>query len=114
MYYDCTSTQIITQHDDFGNTGWAGYAYICSENSACDNSSAYNATYISCVAKLNEYSFAGNPGFYTDAEVQVIAMHELGHCFSLSHSNDTTSIMGAGARGDVPNQQDIDLINARY
>ncbi|MDP1715423.1 MAG: hypothetical protein Q8L41_11835 [Anaerolineales bacterium] len=114
MYYDCTAPHITTKHDDFGDTGWAGYAYICSANGACDNSTAYNDTYVSCEARLNEYSFANNPAFYTDAEMQVIVMHELGHCYSLSHSSDTTSIMGAGARGDVPNARDIELINARY
>lgn len=114
MYYDCTAPDITTKHEDFGNTGWAGYAYICSANAECDNSAAYGDTYVSCEAKLNEYSFSNNPVFYTDAEVEVIAMHELGHCYSLGHSSDTTSIMGAGVRGDVPNEKDIELINARY
>jgi hypothetical protein len=114
MYYDCTNFNITTINDDFGNTGWAGYAYICNTDDDCDNGTAYDGTYKSCEAKLNQYSFSNNPNFYTDAEVQIVAMHEIGHCLSLGHSSDTTSIMGAGARGTIPNTRDIELINERY
>ena len=58
MFYDCTSPHITTLHLDFGNTQWAGYAYICSANGECNNSLAYDDTYISCEARLNEYSFS--------------------------------------------------------
>jgi hypothetical protein len=114
MSYDCVSPHITTIHDDFGDTGWAGYAYICSVSGLCDNFIAFAFDYESCEARLNEYSFSNNPTFYTDAEIEVIAMHELGHCYSLDHSSDITSIMGAGARGDFPNPRDIELINERY
>lgn len=79
----------------------------------CANGLAYNDTYVSCEARLNEDSFVDDPTFYTNAEVEVIAMHEMGHCFSLYHAPDVASIMGASARGDFPNADNIDLINAR-
>ena len=116
MYYDCTSPHITTIHDDYGDIGWAGYSIVCTTDGKCfgDQGFSYDNTYETCEARLNEYSFSNDPTFYTDAEVQVIAIHEIGHCFSLSHSSDTTSIMGAGARGTVPNTRDIELVNERY
>jgi len=111
MYYNCTTTHITTKYADFGDSGWAGYAYICNTSNQCNNSTAYNSTYKSCEARLNAYYITRNPSFYTDAEVQKLAMHELGHCYSLAHSSDPTSVMG---NGSVPNAQDIILINARY
>ncbi|MFZ5858592.1 MAG: hypothetical protein ACOYZ6_17325 [Chloroflexota bacterium] len=110
MYYDCTNTQITTIYNDFGDTGWAGYAYICNTSGQCDNSTAVNSTYERCEMRLNAFYISGNPS-YPDSEVQKLAMHELGHCFSLGHSTDPTSVMG---NGSVPNVQDIDMINARY
>jgi predicted Zn-dependent protease len=111
MFYNCTATHITTKYADFGNTGWAGFAYICNTDNQCNNSAAYNGTYKSCEARLNAYHIEANPSFYTDAEVQKLTMHELGHCYSLAHSSDPTSVMG---NGSVPNAQDIYLINLRY
>lgn len=96
MYYDCTSPDITTIHDNFGNMGWAGYAIICTTDSKCfgDQGFSYDNMYLSCEARLNEYSFSTYPTVYTDAKVQVVAIHEIGHCFSLSHAYNTTSVMG--------------------
>lgn len=30
MYYNCSGTHIWTSGMDYGNTGWSGYAYICT------------------------------------------------------------------------------------
>lgn len=108
--YNCTVPHITVVYADFGNTKWAGKALICNTSGICDNDIALNSTYNSCQVLLNSYWIAGNP-LYTNAEVQKMIMHELGHCFSLAHSSDPTSVMG---NGSVPNAQDIFLINARY
>lgn len=109
MYYNCTGTHIWTKYQSYGNTGWAGMAYICNTSNQC-GTSALNGTYKSCESRLNQTYISGNP-LYTNAEVQKLATHELGHCYSLDHANVSGSVM---AGGSVPNSQDINLINARY
>ncbi len=111
MSTNCTGTQVYTVYASYGNTGWAGYAYICNTSNVCNNSTAWASTYKSCEARLNATAITGNPSFYTNAEVQKLATHELGHCYSLDHANTSGSVM---ASGSVPNSQDINLINARY
>jgi hypothetical protein len=111
MTYSCLNPMITTNYMSVGNTGWAGYAFICNINNDCDNSTALNDTYKSCDVSLNAFYIEGDPVFYTPAEVQKLTMHELGHCYSLAHNPDPTSVMGNGAS---PNNQDIFLINARY
>ncbi len=111
MYYNCTGTDIWTIYADYGDTGWAGYAYICNTDGDCNNSSAYDGTYASCDARANAYPISRNPNFYTSAEVQKLMTHEMGHCYSLDHADVSGSVMKDGS---VPNSQDIALINARY
>jgi predicted Zn-dependent protease len=111
MYYNCTGTHIWTVYADYGDTGWAGYAYICNTNGDCNNSSAFSGTYQSCHARANGYYISRNPDFYTSAEVQKLMTHELGHCYSLDHADVSGSVM---SNGSVPNSQDISLIDARY
>lgn len=111
MYYSCSGTHIWTIYADYGNTGWAGYAYICNTNNDCNNSAAFNGTYSYCYARANDYPISRNPAFYTSAEVQKLMTHEMGHCYSLDHANVSGSVMN---NGSVPNSQDITLINARY
>ena len=111
MLYDCATTHVWIIYADFGElTQWAGKAYICNTDGQCDNNEAFNGTYASCQVRLNSHWISGNP-LYTDDEVQKLIMHELGHCYSLAHSNDPTSVMGGSS---VPNAVDIMLINARY
>ncbi len=111
MFNNCTSIQVNVIYADFGNTNWVGRAHICNTSGQCDSNEAYNSTYSYCQVWLNSNVIAGNPFFYTDTEVQKLIMHEFGHCFSLDHSTDPTSVMG---NGNVPNTIDIDMINARY
>jgi len=108
MFYNCSGTQITTKNANWGNVGWAGQAYICNTNGQC-GSSAYNATYSSCEARLNQWSFNNIPG-YTNAEIEKLATHELGHCYSLDHATNP-SVMN---NSSVPQTQDISLINYRY
>lgn len=110
MFTNCSGTKIWTSYANYGNTGWAGYAYICNTSNQCDSSTAWNGTYRDCTARLNAYYINGNP-FYTSAEVQKLATHETGHCLSLDHANVNGSVMN---NGSVPNSQDISLVNARY
>jgi hypothetical protein len=111
MYYNCTNTHITTRNASWGNTGWAGLAVICSVNGQCNLSgNPYDSTYQSCTARLNQWAFNNNPGFYTSAEIQKLATHELGHCYSLDHATNP-SVMN---NSSVPESQDISLINYRY
>lgn len=110
MYSNCSTIHIWTVYAYYGSTGWAGYAYICG-GGQCNNSTAWNSTYTSCDARLNRTYIEANPGFYTSAEVQKLATHELGHCYSLDHASVSGSVMKDGS---VPNSQDINLVNARY
>jgi hypothetical protein len=112
MTYDCDNPQISIVYSDFtAASNWAGKAYICNGEGICDNSEAINTPYNTCSVWLNSYYIIEESWFYTDSEVQKVIMHELGHCFSLYHSTDPTSVMG---NGNVPNATDIMLVNARH
>ncbi len=111
VYYYCGSFHVYSSNAGYGSTGWAGYAYICSQNGQCDNQSAFDSTYNQCTLRLNQTAFDNNPTFYTSAEIQKLATHEFGHCLSLWHSTSNGSVMN---NGSVPNSQDISLINTRY
>ena len=110
MTANCTGTHITTKYQAFGNSGWAGLGFVCSLTN-CNNAAAWGANYVSCEARLNATAITANPAFYTNAEVQKLATHEIGHCYSLDHANVNGSVMNGGA---VPNWQDINLVNARY
>ena len=112
MYYNCTGTHITTNNSNWGQTNWAGLAVITNVNGQNNLSGGfdYNVMYQSCTARLNQWHFNNNPTFYTNAEIQKLATHELGHCYSLDHATNT-SVMN---NSSVPQTQDINLINARY
>ena len=110
MITNCTGTHITTKFAAYGNIGWAGKGFICSNNGICDAPGAWGAMYVSCEARLNSTRINANPAFYTSAEVQKLATHEIGHCYSLDHAN-APSALGGGA---VPSLQDKNLVNARY
>lgn len=111
MFTNCTGTHISTVYFAYGNTGWAGQGYVCNVNNVCNNQTAWDATYKTCEARLNATVITGNPGFYTNAEVQKLATHEIGHCYSLWHSDRASSVMNNAA---VPDAGDIQLVNNRY
>jgi predicted Zn-dependent protease len=111
MVYSCSGTHITTSGLNYGKTGWVGYAYICATNGQCDNSSAKNSTYSSCVARLNKYYLINN----TSDSIKAISLHEMGHCYSLAHRTSSTSVMRPDNVANLtPNSTDISLINARY
>ncbi|MEO1086089.1 MAG: matrixin family metalloprotease [Acidobacteriota bacterium] len=97
----------------FGNTGWAGLAYICATNGSCSNSSAYNGTYDYCIAYENRTYMDG----YSYTRRQAVSAHEAGHCVSLAHNNNTSSVMytfisSTGVTN--PNSGDRNDVNAKY
>jgi predicted Zn-dependent protease len=111
MYYNCSGVHIWTSGMNYGNTGWTGYAHICNTSGQCDNQSAWDGTYRNCTARLNQYYLRNND----DNSIKWIALHEMGHCYSLGHRSDSTSVMNTqGITVLQPNQTDKDLINARY
>lgn len=111
MTYSCTGTHIITNNGTFGSTGWAGYGNVCSSGGcALSGGNPWNNMYNSCEALLNQTSFDNNPGYYTNAVIETLATHELGHCYSLDHATNT-SVMNASSTIQT---QDVNLINARY
>ena len=98
---------------NFGSTGWAGLAYICATNGACNTSSALNNTYSYCIAYENRRYQDG----YSQTFRQAVSGHEAGHCVSLAHNNTTSSIMytyisSTGVTN--PNSGDRSDVNARY
>ncbi|MEM7585494.1 MAG: matrixin family metalloprotease [Acidobacteriota bacterium] len=98
---------------NFGSTGWAGLAYICATNGACNNSSAWNNTFNYCIAYENRFYMDG----YSQSRRQAVSGHEAGHCVSLAHNNNTSSIMytfisSTGVTN--PNSGDRSDVNARY
>ena len=97
----------------FGATGWAGLAYICATNGACNNSSAWNNTYSYCIA----YENRTYQDSYSYTFRRAVATHEAGHCVSLAHNNNTSSVMytfisSTGVTN--PNSGDRSDVNARY
>lgn len=111
MYYDCSSAHIWTSGMNYGNTGWTGYAYICNTSGQCDNQNAWDETYRDCTARLNQYYLRNND----NDSIKWVALHEMGHCYSLGHRSDSTSVMNTqGITVLQPNQSDKYLIDARY
>ena len=97
----------------FGNTGWAGLAYICATNGACSNQSAYNGTYDYCIAYENRTYQDG----YSSTFRRAVATHEAGHCVSLAHNNTTSSVMYtyiSSTGVTSPNSGDRSDVNAKY
>lgn len=113
LYGNCNYWNVATWGSNFGNDGFAGYAYICEYQNgiSCDDY-YYNNQFADCTARLNTY-FLGNRNTYTK---QALALHEIGHCLSLSHRSNSSSMM----RADIfsyPNHgyyYDWYLINNRY
>lgn len=102
---------IALNHQNYGNTGWTGYAYICSTNSGCDSPSAWNDTYSWCSARINTY-LLWNDSYSQRRNTQ---MHEVGHCLSLAHRWEGSSLMYPSQQTVItPNGNDRSLVNARY
>ena len=98
---------------NFGNTGWAGLAYICDVFGRCNNSSAWNSTFSYCIAYENRYYQDG----YSFSFRRAVATHEAGHCVSLAHNNNTSSVMYtfvASTGVFNPNSGDRNDVNRRY
>lgn len=94
----------------FGGTGWVGLAYICSY-STCNNSTAWNQTYYYCDAYIN-HSYTSSQGY---SQQRNVIMHEAGHCMSLAHRSDRSSIMYPYQQSITsPNSYDRSLLNSRY
>ena len=105
------SWDILVNVADWGATGWTGYAYICANTGDCDNSTAWNNTYSWCSARINTNLLFDD----SQSRRQNTMMHEVGHCFSLGHRSDSTSIMyDFQTAVTTPNATDISLINSRY
>lgn len=115
IYGNCTNSQITTSTVNWGNNGLYGKAYICMKewwwfSQSCDDG-AFNNTFVSCVAYSNSYYLAS----WTSTERQFNAMHELGHCWSLSHNSESSSVMKTGRHTTTwPNSTDISRVNNRY
>ncbi|GAB4580038.1 MAG: hypothetical protein Fur0022_27770 [Anaerolineales bacterium] len=107
--YDCANENITTTGLDYGNTGWAGQAYICNIDGGCLN---LNEPYASCIARSNVYYLRN----WTTSQRQFNALHELAHCWSLDHrQSDSTSVTQQGQLSILqPNATDISLVNARH
>ena len=105
------SWDILVNVSDYGATGWTGMAYICATSGSCDSQAAWDGTYSWCSARINTNLL------FDDSQTrrQNTIMHEVGHCFSLGHRTDSTSLMQTTQTTiTTPNATDVSLINARY
>jgi len=108
IYSNCNNRNASTAAYNYGDTGWYGYAYICNTGGGCQN---VNLPYLFCMAQSNTYYLDG----WNSTQRQFNATHELGHCWSLGHRVDSTSVMQAGQLSITwPNARDIQLVNARH
>jgi hypothetical protein len=108
IYSNCDNRNASTAAYDYGNTGWYGYAYICNVGGGCQNA---DLEYLYCIAESNTYYLSS----WNSTERQFNATHELGHCWSLGHRVDSTSVMQGGRYSITsPNATDIQLVNNRY
>lgn len=106
-----SSWHVLQNVTNWGATGWTGYAYICSTNGSCDNATAWGGTYSWCSARINTQYLSDD----TQSQRRNTMMHEAGHCFSLGHRTDGTSLMQTFQTSiTTPNATDISLINSRY
>lgn len=97
----------------FGSTGWAGLAYICATNGDCNTSSALNSTYSYCIAYENRTYQDG----YSYTFRRAVSTHEAGHCVSLAHNSNSSSVMYtyiSSTGVTSPNSGDRSDVNARY
>lgn len=107
---DCSDTDVRTWGYDLNDPGLYGYAYICA-GSTCDSTTAWNATFTYCEARSN----SGELDTWTFSERKFNGMHELGHCWSLAHRSDSTSVMQQGQLSIAhPNSTDENFVNARH
>jgi hypothetical protein len=105
------SWDVLVNVANYGGVNWTGHAYICNTANDCDNSTAWAYTYYWCEAQINSYWLSTN----TQAQRQNTMTHEVGHCLSLGHRADSTSLMqDAQTSITTPNSTDISLVNARY
>lgn len=104
----------LTKIDDWGDTGWAGYSYVCSAGYGCDNPSALDHDYSYAIAQINHHVMGTPPYTSYDMRKSLIT-HETGHNWSLGHVSDSTSIMRVDWwENTVPNSNDVSNVNARY
>jgi hypothetical protein len=98
----------------WGNTGWNGYAYICNTGNVCNNQAAWDGWFKYCWAEINTGSSWIVNGSQTHRQ-QTMA-HELGHCWSLAHRNESNAVMYTYGPTNYPwpNANDVWYVNNRY
>lgn len=111
IFYNCSSWHVLNRVYDAGNTWWNGIAYICMAVDGCRLDEPLNWEYRSCEARIN----SRHTPQWDGTALQQLHTHEMGHCWSLAHVEDGTSVMKPGNYGVVePNANDIASVNARY
>ena len=111
IYTSCSGNNITTVGANYGNTGWAGNAYICSGVWGCDSWLQQQNTYTSCEARSNTYYLSS----WTSTQRQYVATHELGHCWSLAHDSRSTSVMQNGQFSIInPDTDNVTDVNNRH
>lgn len=106
--------QVLATAQNYGDTGWLGYAYICS-GATCNNQAAWDGVYSYCEARNNMFFLNNDPQNYRRS----VAAHEFGHCWSLAHNRDGTNanVMYTGRNREVatgPNNTDNNNVNTKY
>jgi hypothetical protein len=110
LFYD-NNWDAIYEIFNYGNTGWTGSVYICVVGGSCYDGAPINQTYSWCQARLNQYYLVN----HSQSRRENSALHEMGHCWSLGHRSDSSSVMQASQTTiTIPNSLDRSLVNVRY
>lgn len=79
-------------NDNYGATGWLGYASVWTSNSFV----------VEATVKLNEYYFS-QPKYNTTAWRQLVACQEIGHTLGLAHADINSGNINLGTCMDYTN-----------
>ena len=106
-------------YNNFGNTGYYGVTiYMLYQTQLVPDGAAPNQNWGWNKLYMNAYAYSQNQPFYVDGQGSVaehVASHEIGHCFGLAHTSDTSSVMYNGwPQVIAPNKADLDEVTSMY
>lgn len=106
-------------YDNLGNNGYYGVAiYMLYQTPLVPEGYAPNQNWGWNMIKMNAYPYEGGNPFWVNGQGSVgehVASHEIGHCFGLSHNNNSSSVMyNAWPQIIAPNKADLEEVTSMY